>query len=219
MGDAEYLFNQTSYGAKRLARGAFAKKNGCKSRRCSLPSDKLTPKQLRERNGKVKTYNLSKPMDWKTFKEMDDLLKCSYLEKLVKDYNARCTDLANMFGVNDAYLSTWLKKTAWGKGLIHHTGRRTPTPEWIAFLAGGDSEPSEPSSPEPIQEPVEEPNNEEPVPTRVKLDTQDVVCRNGLLHYIGKPAMIFENAFNTLDKNKDYYISISFLVKEEAIGE
>lgn len=209
MGDAEYLFNQTSYEAKRLARGAYAKKGGSRSKRCTLPSDKLTERQRKELNGKMATYNLSKPMSWKNFKSLPDDLKVKYIRHLIDDCKGRCCDVAVMFGITPVYLGTYLKESSLNYPSFPHTGKRKPDPEWEAFMA-----PDEPVA-EPIQEPTEEPIVDPAPPVSVKLDTQDVVCRNGILHYIGKPALVFENAFKTLDSNKDYYISISFLVKED----
>ena len=156
------------------------------------------------------TYNLSKPMSWKTFKSLPDDLKVEYMRHLINDCKGRCRDIAEMFEVNHAYLSTYLKNSETKFPPFPHTGsKKTPAPEWTAFI-NPDAFKTEPT-PEPVEEPIVEP---EP-PTSVKLDTQDVVCRNGILHYIGKPALVFENAFKTLDANRDYYVSISFLVKED----
>lgn len=54
----------------------------------------------------------------------------------------------------------------------------SPVSTWEAFIA-----PDEPAD-ETAQEPVEEPIVDPEPPTSVKLDTQDVVCRNGILHYM-----------------------------------
>lgn len=56
---------------KRTARGAFAhisrKRGGC-----TLPSDNLTAKQRREKNGEVKSYNITRPMPWPEFKTLPE---------------------------------------------------------------------------------------------------------------------------------------------------
>ena len=55
---------------KRLARQAFHKKGGSKSRKCPMSTDRMTRKQWIERCGEVVTYELGKPMGWEAFKQM-----------------------------------------------------------------------------------------------------------------------------------------------------
>lgn len=83
---------------KRIARGAAARKCGSKSRRCTLPSDYLTDAQKKARNGKLSTYNLSKPMTYEQFKLMPRDLQREYLLKLRNDMHASSRVIAQMFG-------------------------------------------------------------------------------------------------------------------------
>ena len=83
---------------KRIARGAAARKCGSKSRRCTLPSDYLTDAQKKARNGKLSTYNLSKPMTYEQFKLMPRDLQREYLLKLRNDMHASTRVIAQMFG-------------------------------------------------------------------------------------------------------------------------
>lgn len=83
---------------KRIARGASARKCGSKSRRCTLPSDYLTDAQKKARNGKMSTYNLSKPMTYEQFKLMPRDLQREYLLKLRNDMHASARVIAQMFG-------------------------------------------------------------------------------------------------------------------------
>lgn len=66
---------------KRVARGAFAHVNR-KRGKCRLPSDYLTAAQRKERNGAVKTYNITRPMPWEDFKAMPDDIKREYLRNM-----------------------------------------------------------------------------------------------------------------------------------------
>lgn len=86
---------------KRIARGAAARKCGSKSRRCTLPSDYLTDAQKKARNGKLSTYNLSKPMTYEQFKLMPRDLQREYLLKLRNDMHASTRVIAQMFGCSD----------------------------------------------------------------------------------------------------------------------
>ena len=86
---------------KRIARGAAARKCGSKSRRCTLPSDYLTDAQKKARNGKMSTYNLSKPMTYEQFKLMPRDLQREYLLKLRNDMHASTRVIAQMFRCSD----------------------------------------------------------------------------------------------------------------------
>lgn len=66
---------------KRIARGAFAHINR-KRGGCSLPSDTLTEKQRKEKNGEVKSYNITRPMPWREFKPMPEDLKREFFRNM-----------------------------------------------------------------------------------------------------------------------------------------
>lgn len=85
---------------KRLAASARKRKVGSKSKYCGLPSDKLTAKQWRERNGKVESYKLNEPMTWREFIDVPHDLQNEYLRKLQREYGANGVKLAEMFGVS-----------------------------------------------------------------------------------------------------------------------
>lgn len=85
---------------KRIASGARHMKRGSRSKRCSLPSDNLTPAQLKRRNGPVSTYKLDAPMRWDDFRAMPEDLQKQYLTNLVETYNVSIFKIADMLGVN-----------------------------------------------------------------------------------------------------------------------
>ena len=60
MNDEKYAFIEDVTERKSIARGAFHKKGGAKSNKCTLPSDYLTRKEREKMNGEVKTWNLNK---------------------------------------------------------------------------------------------------------------------------------------------------------------
>ena len=63
-------FTYDCWQKKQLAQQARHRKRGSKSRKCSLPSDSLTKKQWKERNGKTLSINLNQPTSWEIFKEV-----------------------------------------------------------------------------------------------------------------------------------------------------
>ena len=96
MKDFDYEVRQR----KQLAQQARHKKNGSKSKKCSLPSDRLTAKQWKERNGEVMTYDLSKPMGWLQFKQLPADIQHEYINKLIAEYDASQSFFAKMFGIS-----------------------------------------------------------------------------------------------------------------------
>lgn len=84
---------------KRIARGAFAhiswKRGGC-----TLPSDLLTAKQRKEKNGEVKSYNISRPMPWCEFKQMPDDLKREFYRNM-QSFGGTAKWLAEEMGASD----------------------------------------------------------------------------------------------------------------------
>lgn len=91
-------FDYDSMQKKRIARGAMHMKRGSKSKKCSLPSDNLTPAQLRRLNGPVSTYKLDEPMNWESFKAMPEDLQKQYIRNLQDTYQATDGMLSTMLG-------------------------------------------------------------------------------------------------------------------------
>lgn len=84
---------------KRTARGAFAhisrKRGGC-----TLPSDNLTAKQRREKNGEVKSYNITRPMPWPEFKALPEDLKREFFRNM-QSFGGTAKLLADEMGTSD----------------------------------------------------------------------------------------------------------------------
>lgn len=94
MTDFEYDIKEK----KRIARGAQARRCGAKSKKCTLPSDYLSPAQKKGLNGTVTTYNLSRPMEYKYFKLMPKDLQKEYLSKLRCSWGIPLQPIARMMG-------------------------------------------------------------------------------------------------------------------------
>lgn len=125
---------------KRLARQAQYRKRGSKSRKCSLLTDHMTEKQWKERNGKILSVELNKPMSWSEFKALTRTLQSAYIKHLIEKYGATTSDLAEMFGVSRPSVSALVKNN--GLDVVFHKGRSMPKdkrPQWVAFLTGADA--------------------------------------------------------------------------------
>ena len=140
---------------KRAAAGARHMKRGSRSKRCSLPSDHLTPAQLKRRNGPVSTYKLDAPMRWDDFKDMPVDLQKQYLTNLVETYGATNEMLGDMFYVHPTHVGA-VKKAL---GVVSHNPHRLIGEKkairdqmWAAFcngvVGGGDAVKETPREPE-----------------------------------------------------------------------
>lgn len=135
MRDEVYVFNQTSRERKSAGTGAFHKKGGSKSKRCTLPSDHLTPSQLKKRSSAVMSYNVSKPMTYAGFKKLDDNAKRFYPETIIQKYKPRAKDLAEMFGCSHGTLTTILKKYPSAKAMLNKDRiNNGMSKEWAYFI-------------------------------------------------------------------------------------
>lgn len=224
MTDEKYVFEQTLRERKRTARGAYAKKGGSRSKRCSLPSDSLTAKKRKELNGKVETINLNKPITWGEWKRLSLSLKQQYIEALYVKHHARLGDIARMFGRGENNLSRDLadygidNKSLASKSKAYR--RHKPSAEWESFLTNSASD-SEPTAPD-VSLPSEDTNvAPEPSPA-VKLygpepsggETDEELLKviSGTLNYEGDPSAIFEKVMLAIDPSKKYKIQVRFQV-------
>lgn len=120
---------------KRLAASARKRKVGSKSKYCGLPSDKLTAKQWRERNGKVESYKLNEPMTWREFIDVPHDLQNEYLRKLQREYGANGVKLSEMFGVSRNTVGKYIKDNnlSFEFKTGNHMGKEGQE-KWMEFL-------------------------------------------------------------------------------------
>lgn len=118
------------------------KKIGSKSKRCTLPSDYMTPAQRKEMSSKVSMHNVNRPISYGLFRELDAESKNEYLTYLVNTYNATGGAIAEMLGCskNTFYRVTrGLPCTAlFKKGKYMHAGESY---RWNKFLQGRQTDP------------------------------------------------------------------------------
>ena len=163
-------FDYDALQKKRIAAGARHMKRGSRSKRCSLPSDNLTPAQLKRRNGPVSTYKLDEPMRWDDFKAMPVDLQKQYLTNLVETYGATNEMLGDMFYVHPTHVGA-VKKAL---GVVSHNPHRLIGEKkairdqmWAAFcngvVGGGDA----------VKETPKEPKKVETLPVRCTDDLEE----------------------------------------------
>ena len=131
---------------RRIARSAFAKKGGSKSKSCKLPHEYLSKKEIAKMNGAVKNWNLNAPMSWSCFKEMPYDLQLEYVLKLRSEYNVNGGALAKMFGINQSTVNNYF---AYGNPSLRDEGRRRQMNDeqaaaWEKFCKGDPAKKPEP---------------------------------------------------------------------------
>ena len=156
---------------KRTAAGARHMKRGSRSKRCSLPSDHLTPAQLKRRNGPVSTYKLDEPMKWDDFKAMPVDLQKQYLTNLVETYGATNEMLGDMFYVHPTHVGAVKKALGVISNNPRHLSKEKKTIRdqmWAAFcngvVGGGDA----------VKETPKEPKKVETLPARCPDELEEV---------------------------------------------
>lgn len=101
-------FNYDCMQKKRIARGAFAHINR-KRGGCSLPSDTLTEKQRKEKNGEVKSYNVTRPMPWSEFKAMPEDLKREFFRNM-QSFGGTAKWLAEEMSASDKTIRAYAER-------------------------------------------------------------------------------------------------------------
>lgn len=137
-------FDYENLQKKRTAQGAFHKKGGSKSKRCTMPSDYLTPAQKKKLNGPTHELNLNQPLTWAEYKGIPtDSLKKTYLLNLLNTYKPSANMLSAMLDVSTKTVTTEMRR----HGIPVHTKSFRPSKEqqamWAAFcngvIGGGDN--------------------------------------------------------------------------------
>lgn len=96
---------------KRVAASARRRVCGSKSRFVSLPSDHLTPAQIKKRSGPCMSYQLNMPMDWATFKSMPKDLQQSYLDGLCSRFGVTAATIGKeLFGLCSTGMNNYIRK-------------------------------------------------------------------------------------------------------------
>lgn len=137
---------------KRIASGAVHRKRGSKSKKCTLPSDYLTKKELKAMNGEVKSYNIHERMDWKKFKTLPEDVAIAHVNWLIETFGCNAEAIGRSLGVSKSCMFAWLKEHDMKLGYRRFMGSK----EWLTFLGKMPV-----VEPEVVEETVEEVKKEE----------------------------------------------------------
>ena len=138
---------------KQLAGQAKYRKRGSKSKKCSLPSDRMTQKQWKDRCGPVITCSMNKPMIWGDFKKMPAHIQAEYITNLQNKYGVTAVDLGKMFGVQPLTVRKHADANNLGVEFPRgHAMSATRKAEWAKFISEEDDGLDSDISCESIQE-------------------------------------------------------------------
>lgn len=112
MNEAERMFKQEVREKKRIGYGARNKKNGSKSKKCTLPSDHLTRKEKEKLNGEVTTWNMHAFYSVEEFKAMPHDIQVEYINSIMNRYDVGLSTISKLlFGMGETYLYNYFKRS------------------------------------------------------------------------------------------------------------
>ena len=221
MTDEEYVFQQTSRERKRIGAGAYARKNGSRTKKCTLPSDNMTAGQIKKRNGEIMQYKLNQPMKWKEFKSMPEDLQKEYIQKLASEKKARAKDVAEMLGIHKNYLSDYARTLFQGETPFTGTHQVNQSQEWRDFIEGNITTPEEKKN-EEVNSLGERSEEAETANERVKQPksaetTERMKIKKGYICYEGRPQEVFSKLILGLNPEQTYGFEILFYAQKEEV--
>ena len=204
MDDSTYTFIQHQRETKSIARGAKAKRNGSRSKKCTLPSDRLTPAQKKGLNGPMQTYDMNKPHTLRDLKLWPADLRHEYMRNIIDKYQPSNYMIADMLGCAKGYVSTLLPRYF---GISRTKGYRPAKDqatlyEWAKFMGRIPSDPLGDPDPSPLPDvtswpgtigSMSGPTRYETITVRFKGTADDLlrVVQTGPLHLTGADTYTF----------------------------
>lgn len=132
MTDERFVFQQDIKERSKMKTGAYHKKNGSKSKKCTLPSDHLTAREKKKLNGECMSIKMNEPYhNWKEFKKLSVEMQRNYISGLVVDHQARSKDIAEMFNISPNSFSAFCSKF---NPHIKFNGGRVMDEKWLDFI-------------------------------------------------------------------------------------
>ena len=215
MNDVEFILKEDIKEKKRTGSGYHYKKNGSKSKKCSLPSDHLSKKEIEKMNGECKVYNLNKPMNYSNFCAMPVDLRIKYLEMLRDKFGANQTEISKMMGVADTTLASHRAKFLDGKPVFRsYKHSRLDVEAWNKFINDEEDKDAVVDEKEEMtnsdNKKVEDDNSADTacLPYNRVVSKADII--NGSMNLKGKADDIFRKMTDILGCENEYEIYVCF---------
>lgn len=176
-----------------------------------LPSDRLSPSELKKMNGEIAVYEMKKPISTAKFRGYPKEIQKEYLQYFVDEFGASAGSMGCVFGVSG--------NTAWS--LINEVGLRDMMPKYPKHETKHRLEDWMKQF-QPEEEIKEEPIPEEPKKEKVKVVEQPMFFNTITgceMNFEGKASEISQTLF-TLFRDQRIAVSVVFLgAKEESVTE
>ena len=212
MNDVEFILKEDIKAKKQAGRGYYHKKNGSKSKKCRLPSDSLSKKEIEKMNGECKVYNFNKPMSYSNFCAMPVDLQIKYLETLRFKFGANQTDISKMMGVADTTLASHRAKFLDSKPVFKkYKHSRLDVEAWNKFINGEEAVVAEKEEiANSDNKKVEDDNSADTtcLPYNRVVSKADII--NGSMNLKGKADDIFRKMTDILGCENEYEIYVCF---------
>ena len=213
MNDIEFILKEDIKKKKQAGSGYRYKKNGSKSKKCSLPSDHLSKKEIEKMNGECKVYNLSEKMSYSNFCAMPFDLQVKYLEMLRDKFGARQVDIAKMMNVAPSTFASHRYKFLNNKPVFPSSNRSKLDKEaWNKFINGEEAENAVETEPdeEVLGDTCSTGNSTETeyLPYNKVIPKADII--NGSMNLKGKAEDIFRKMIDILGCENEYEIYVCF---------
>ena len=212
MNDIEFMLKEDIKEKKKAGSGYRYKKNGSKSKKCRLPSDNLSKKEIEKMNGECKVYNLNKPMSYSNFCAMPVDLQIKYLEMLRDKFGANQTEISKMMGVADTTLASHRARFLGSKPIFRsYKHSRLNVEAWNRFINGEKAEDAavvEPDKNLGDTCSVDDSADTTYLPYNKVVSKADIV--NGSMNLKGKAEDIFRKMTDILGCENEYEIYVCF---------
>lgn len=129
----DWEFNKECHQKKNI--GHSAQKKVRNRRRCTLPSDYLTPAQ-KKLNGEVVSVNMNAPIRYAEFKFLSHDLQEKYLNSLHDRFGASRNDICKMFGIGPQTLKKLVEMNGLNIWPASKGSRLTDPEGWEHFKKG-----------------------------------------------------------------------------------
>ena len=212
MNDVEFILKEDIKAKKQAGRGYYHKKHGSKSKKCRLPSDSLSKKEIEKMNGECKVYNFNKPMSYSNFCAMPVDLRIKYLEMLRDKFGANQTEISKMMGVAVTTLASHRAKFLDSKPVFKsYKHSRLNVEAWDRFVNGEedkDAVMTEPDKKVVDTCSVDDSADTTYLPYNKVVSKADIV--NGSMNLKGKAEDIFRKMMDILGCENEYEIYVCF---------
>ncbi len=212
MNDVEFILKEDIKAKKQAGRGYYHKKNGSKSKKCRLPSDGLSKKEIEKMNGECKVYNLNKPMNYSNFCAMPVDLRIKYLEMLRDKFGANQTEISKMMGVADTTLASHRAKFLDGKPMFRsYKHSRLDAEAWNKFINGNEADDAVAAEPdEKLVDTCSVGDSADTTfpPYNRVISKADII--NGSMNLKGRADDIFRKMMDILGCENEYEIYVCF---------